>query len=374
MTDAALERFRQFLSRHGVAIAAVERDVLMHEMGATINRHRLTGRDEGIQAFNTSQLAGLVIGQTAWTRDQPFVTGLILSSLIDGDLVIYDVAMAEGLLPESWTWIKWAYGFTGDETELLNKLSDIAAVRERCGAVCLAIRNNAKAIGSRLLGEFCKAPLAKVYHHLLRTALSGPAAATLAAGELARLPDQLEVLFASDTDMTLAALVKASTLDHPETAVIPFKDAADEMTRIAIAQRHLERGRAAEALAAIKDLRVLSVTYDQAILIAALAALECHKFEMAEFYSRNIADVDTRLKIVSRIAQANGDPAAEMDALISLYERNPHDAQVFTILINALLRIGQTAMARALCAEAQERYIDDPVVEQTLRLVLSGNR
>lgn len=374
MSDAALDRFRLFLTRRGIATNVnSDRELLLHEMGATINRHRLTGKDEGMHAFNTSQLAGLVISQQGWTREQPFVTGLMLSALVDGDIDIFDAAKAEGLVPESWTWVAWAYGFSGSDQELLQKVGTIAPVRERSGAVCLAVRNNPKAISARLLGSYCTMQLAKVYHHLLNVALHGPQAAEIAASELTRLADRLEVLFAADTDATLARLVRASAIDHPEILIAPFKDAASDLTRTAVAQRHLERGRPSEALSLVKDLRFLSSAYDQAILVAALAALECQKYEMAEFFTRNIVDVDTRLKIVTRIAQATNNRAAELDALTTLYERNPHDSQIFVMLITALQRIGQTGMAAALCAEAQERYVNDPLVDRIIRSVLSSS-
>lgn len=122
----------------------------------------------------------------------------------------------------------------------------------------------------------------------------------------------------------------------------------------------------------VKDLRFLSSAYDQAILVAALAALECGKFEMAEFYCRNIADEDTRLKIVTRVAQASGDVGAEVDALTTLYERNQHDVQVFIQLINVLMRIGQTALVSALCADAQERFDGDPAINAIIRRVLTN--
>lgn len=373
MSDEALDRFRLFLMRRNATVAnTAERELLAHEMGATINRHRLTGRDEGMQAFNTNQLTGLVINQRGWSRTNPFVTGLMLSALVDDELDIFEAAKTEGLIPESWTWLSWALGFSGDDRELVQRLGTIAPTRERSGAACLAVRNNPKAVGPKLLGSFCSAALAKVYHHLLKVGLQGPNAAAIAAEELVRLAERLEVLFAADTDATLAALVRASTLDHPEILTAPFKDAASDFTRTSLAARHLERGRPADALALVKDLRFLSCAYAQAILIAALSALECRKFEVAEFYARNIADQDTRLKIVTRIAQATGDQAAELDALTALYERNPHDAQIFVMLINLLLRIGQHTMAAALCADAQERYDGDPLVARTIRSVLSA--
>lgn len=371
MSDEALDRFRGYLLKRA-PVTDLDQEVLRHEMGATINRHRLTGRDEGMQSFNTSQLCGLVVAQHGWTREQVFVTGLILSALVDGEFDIYQAAKDEGILPPSWNWLAWADGFSGTEAELVARLAAVPFDRERSGAVALATRNRPEAIGNQLLGDFCDPALATVYHRLLRLALTGPHADQIAAHELVRLVDHLEILFAADVDATLALLVRATSMDHPEILIAPFRDAAGELTRTALAQRHLERGRAQEALAMVKDLRFLSSAYDQAILVAALAALECGKFEMAEFYCRNIADEDTRLKIVTRVAQASGDVGAEVDALTTLYERNQHDVQVFIQLINVLMRIGQTALVSALCADAQERFDGDPAVNAIIRRVLTN--
>lgn len=374
MSDAALDRFRLFLSRRATALgvsANTERELLVHEMGATINRHRLTGRDEGMNAFNTSQLAGLVVAQQAWSREQPFVTGLMLSALIDGEVDIFDAAKDEGLLPPVWTWVAWAQDYHGDESDLRQRIHGIAAIRERCGAVCLAVRTCPAAIGVHLLGEFCQPVLAKVYHRLLAMALTGPSAGAIATHELKRLTQHLEVLFAADTDATLAALVRASDVDHPEVLTAAYQDAAGDLTCTAIAGRHLERGRPGEALELVRNLRFLSSAYDQAVVVAALAAIETGKTEMAEFYCRAIADENVRLKITTRLAQSTGDTATELDSLTTLYQRQPHDAQVFVQLINTLLRIGQTALAQALCAEAQERFFGDVLVERLVRSVLT---
>lgn len=370
MSDEALQRFRDFLVQRG-ATADASQELLRHEMGATLNRHRLTGGDEGIQSFNTSQLCGLVVAQTAWSREQAFVTGLMLSALIDGEHDIFAAAQAEGLIPAAWTWVSWADGFTGDATELRQRLSVIPHVREQCGAVCLATRTNPGCIGILVMSDFCHVPLATVYHHLLRKALAGPHAAAIATSELARLADHLEVLFAADTDATLAALVGACAIPHPEIMVAKFKDAAGDLTQAALAQRHLELGRPQQALELVKDMRFLSSAYDQAIVVAALSALECKKFEMAEFYCRSIPNEDTRLKIVTRVAQATGDPGVELDALTRLYERNPHDAQVFAQLVGLLMRIGQSALASALCADAQERFVGDAQVDRIIKRVLA---
>lgn len=370
MSDDAMVRFRTFLAGR-VGVADPDHELLRHEMGATINRHRLTGKDEGIQSFNTSQLSWLVVSNVGWTRTQTFVVGLMLSSLIDGDYEVFAKAKAEGLIPTNWQWVAWADGFSGTGPQLMAKLGTIADLRQRCGAACLAVRTSPAAITPGLLDLFCNETLATVYHVLLRTALRGPQATEIAKAHLTRLAERLDVLFAADTDATLAALVRASDLDQPDTVLQPFKDAAGDLTRVAVAQRLLERGRPQEALDRIKDLRFLSPAYDQAIIVAALAALECGKLEQVEFYTRNIADEDTRLKIVTRLAQARGDAAAEVDALSRLYERNHHDAPVFVQLINVLLRIGQTALAKALCADAQERFDGDAMVDAVIRRVLA---
>jgi hypothetical protein len=296
----------------------------------------------------------------------------MLSALVDGEYEVFAKAKAEGLLPASWTWVTWADGFTGNEQDLRNRLRKVSDLRQHCGAVCLAVRNNPAAIGQDLLKDFCSEKLATVYHHVLKKALTGPQAAAIATSQLALLSERLEVLFAGDTDLILATLVRASDLDHPDVMLASFRDAAGDLTRVAVAQRHLERGRPQEALALVKDLRFLSTAYDQAILVAALAALECRKFEMAEFYCRNIADEDARLKIVTRMAQASGDVGAEVDALTTLYERNQHDPQVFLQLVNVLMRIGQTALVQALCADAQERFYGEPAVEAIIRQVMAN--
>jgi hypothetical protein len=348
-----------------------QQEVLRHEMGATINRHQLTGQQEGINSFNTSQLSSVVASNAAWTRDHVMVHSLLVSALIDDDHDIFQSAKQYAIIPEKWTWVTWADGFSGNENDLCAQLKLITNPRERCGAVCLATRLNPNCIGKFLLNEFCHPHAATIYHCLLRRALTGSQAKTIATNELTRLATHLEVLFAENTDKTLAALVELSDSDHPEKLVAPFRDAVGEWTNTAIARRHLEHGRAKEALALVKDLRFLSPAYEQATMIAALAALETKQFEKAEFYSRSISDEDARLKIVTRLAQATGDAAAEIDALTCLYERHQRDAQIFVQLINALAKINQGDLIAALCADAQERFMDDAMVNGIIQRVLS---
>jgi hypothetical protein len=229
MSDTAFDQFRINLAVRE-DVDDIQHEVLRHEMNATVNRHRLTGRQEGVHSFNTSQLASLVKMNGLWTRDHVLVTSLYLSALIDDENDIFYDAMDKGILPSAWTWVTWARGFRGTEAELLQHISTITNVRERCGAVCLATVTAPHAIGSQILCDFCLEPLAKVYHRLLQRALSQPNCHAIANRELGQLAKQLEVLFASNTDVTLATLIQASNLDHPESVIAPFQDAAGDYT------------------------------------------------------------------------------------------------------------------------------------------------
>ncbi len=358
--------FIDFLLKHN-QVGDLESEALRHEMSATLNRNRLTGQEEGINAFNTAQLCWLVSGNPLWPADHPIVQALLLSCLIDDRLAIFREAQTHGLVPASWTWVAWADGFAGAEAELCERILAIPDTRQRCGAVCLATSGRPSSIGNELLGDFRLTTMAVVYHRLLGRALAGPRAAAIAEVELERLPERLEVLFAADTDATIAALIQASTLDHPERAIVRLVDATADFTRVAIARRHLERGRAAEALALVKDMRYLSSAYAEAILVAALSALECAQHAQAMVYCRSIPDEDLRLKVQTRIAQASGDTAGEVDALVDLYQRHPGDAQVFVQLVNVLDRIGRHDLSRDLCYRAQESFSGDPVVDRIVK-------
>lgn len=370
MSDTALDLFRASIFRDG-QVADLQQEVLRHEMNATLNRHRLTGQQEGMLSFNTSQLCWLVKMNPTWPRDHFLVIGLFLSALFDEEHELFYSAMDQGILPTAWTWVSWAKGFQGNADELLQKIATIPDIRARCGAASLATHTSPKAIGPQLLCDFCHPPLAKVYHRLLTRALTQPNCHIVAASELKRLATQLEVLFVCDTDAILAKLVQASDVDHPETLIAPFKDAAGELTLTAIASRHLERGRAAQALALIKDLRLLSPAYDQAVIVAALAALECGEHEKAEFYARNIDSEEVRLKITTRISQVTGNVAVEIDALSRLYEIHPQDPQIFVQLINALVRTDHLDLIAALCADAQERFMGNQQVDTLIQRFLT---
>jgi hypothetical protein len=370
MNDTAFDLFRANLLSHE-SVGDLQQEVLRHEMNATLNRHRLTGQQEGILSFNTDQLCWLIKTNPLWPRDHFLVAGLFLSALFDDEHEIFLSALEKGILPPSWTWVSWANGFQGNADELLQLIATIPDVRARCGAASLATHTSPKAIGQQLLCDFCHPPLAKVYHRLLTRALSQPNCHVVAASELKRLATQLEVLFVCDTDATLARLVQASNLDHPENLTAPFKDAAGEWTLTAIASRHLERGRSDQALALIKNLRLLSPAYDQAVIVAALAALECGLFEQAEFYARNIDSEEVRLKITTRISQVTGNVAVEIDALSRLYEIHPQDPQIFVQLINALVRTDHLDLIAALCADAQERFMGNQQVDTLIQRFLT---
>lgn len=369
MSDPIPGRFLNFLKQQ-IPSGDLVNEMLRHEMSATINRNRLTRQEEGIHSFNTEQLNLVVCSNPSWSRDHIIFQAMLISNLIDGRLATFREAQACELIPDSWTWVTWADGFAGSESELCVQLNTIQDPRHRGGAVCLASATRSDCIGIYLLAAFCHPSMAIVYHRLLAQVLAAPASAAtaaIAAHELERLGNQLEVLFTADTDVTIATLVQASDLDHPEHLIFRVQEATGDFTRTAIARRHLERGRASEALAQIKDLRFLSPAYEQAILVAALAALEMGKIEEARGYAKDIVPDDLRLKVQTRIAQASGDIEAEAEALIDLYERNPADVQVFVQLVNVLDRLQRFDLSRDLCYRAQESFSGDPVVEAIIK-------
>ena len=81
MSDVQFEQFRSMLAGRN-QVGELRHEVLRHEMSATINRHRLTGQQEGILSFNTSQLCWLTSLNPDWKRGHFLVLGLFLSSLI----------------------------------------------------------------------------------------------------------------------------------------------------------------------------------------------------------------------------------------------------------------------------------------------------
>jgi hypothetical protein len=366
MTTPDMPRFIGLLTRHN-RFGDLRDEALRHEMMATLNRNQLTQLEEGGLSFNSIQLCWIVTGNPTWTPEHPLVQSLLISALIEDRLEIFRDAQICGVVPATWTWVLWADGFAGSEEELIAQLKGLRDVKQRCGAACLATRRRAEAIGGRLLGEFRLATLALVYHLLLNRALATDHARSLAAGELAALHDSMEVLFAADTDQLIARLVTASDLDHPELVITSLQEACGDFTATAIARRHLERGRPREALGMVKDLRFLSPAFDQAIVVAALAALECADFPLCQNYASNIKDPGTRLRVLTRLAQACGDASTELSSLVALAHMNPRDGQVFVQLVNLLDRTKHSELARQVCMQAQERFTNDPLVEQLIR-------
>jgi tetratricopeptide (TPR) repeat protein len=361
--------FKNFLKNRGHQ-HELDYEVLRHDLGATMNRHRLTGRQEGMNSLNTEQLSVIVSSNNGVDQRHPMTRYLLLSALLDDDQELIAQAQLQGIIPQEWSWMTWADGYVGDSAKLYRLITEIPEMRERCGAVILATKKNANAISESLLNLFFTIPTAKTYMTLLARALTGSQRTYFANLGLRQLIDCLEILFSGDTDKFLAALIDASDLENPENALRPFHDAAGEWSLVACARRHLECGRPQQALHMVKDLRFLSPAYDQAVTVAALAALECRQYDMSELYCRSIEDVDLRLKIITRLAQANGDIAIEVDALTQLFERFPNDGQIFIQLTRALSQIGQTALVTGLCYEAQERYADDETIQQLIRQYL----
>jgi len=369
MKNVDLKSFKNFLNKR-YAAGNLTHEVLQHDLGATIHRNRLTGQKEGLTSLNTEQLSAVVGHNGGIDQNHDLTHYLLLSAMIDGDMELFEAASQTEVFPEQWSWLSWAKDYTGDADQLTRKLMDLGHVRERCAAVILATRNNPDAINEQTLNLFLRINTATTYVKILQRALRGTQKGKMAALGFQVLNQYKEILFSTDTDRMLAALVDASDIDDPQKILAPFQDAAGEWTQVACARRHLERGRPQRALDGVKDLRFLSTAYDQAITVAALAALELKQYEMVELYCRTIKDSDLRLKIVTRLAQDRQDIAMEVDALTQLFERHPHDSQIFVQLIHALGRIGQSELIKGLCYVAQERYVDDEMAQMMIKKYL----
>jgi hypothetical protein len=338
-------------------------DVLRHEMAAVMNRKRLTGQDEGLSAFNTDQLIWMAAGLPDDAPQVPqFVSAIAISGLIEGRPRFYDEAKASGYA--TWGWAVAVDGFTGSCDDLLAAIDRLCLIRERSGAVCLALRTAPAAAGSALLAAFRKADTGMVYHRILDQALAGraPDLPALAAGELAALASAPEVLFASDVDMRLATLVRASGRTDLDALLAPFGESADDLTRIAWARNYMDAGRPEDAARVVKDVRLLSPAWPEASIIAAAANLELGRFDRAAAIAPHIEDEPKRLMVQVRVAQASRDVAAEAEALARLHEIMPGDPDAALQLLGALHRLGQAEQARLLAAEMQERYLDRPEI------------
>jgi tetratricopeptide (TPR) repeat protein len=363
--------FKHFLNKR-YAAGNLTHEILQHDLGASIHRNRLTGLQEGLSSLNTEQLSVVVGHNKGIDQHHDLTHFLLLSAMVDGDMELFEKAEKFEVFPEEWSWLSWAKDYRGDAHELIKNVLALDYVRQRCAAVILATRDNPDAITEPLLNIFLNVNTATTYVKLVQRGLKGINKEKIVAIGFEVFNRYKEILFTTDTDRMLATLVDASDLDDPQQVLAPFQDAAGEWTQVACARRHLERGRPQRALDLVKELRFLSTAYDQAITVAALAALESKQYEMAELYCRTIEDIDLRLKIVTRLAQSRQDIALEVESLTQLFERNPNDGQIFVQLIHALNRVGQSALIKALCYQAQERYPDDSMAHMLIKKSLKA--
>lgn len=357
MTAPDMDQFRTYLLSL-MRDDDPQAEILRHEMSATLNRNRMTGLQEGIHSFNTDQLCWLLPSNPQWEASHWLVQGLVLSAVIDARWDIVDKAEACNVISELWTWWPIAKGFTGDQAALATLIQGQVEWRQRCGVVSLATRARPELITATLLLDFARADLSRVYYMLLVRGLKGPDGRNLARAALLQCANCPELIFAGDVDPTIAELVRVGQPEDPDLTLAPFKDVIGDLTKGAIAELELERGRPHDALRRLNGLRQLSVSYPRSVLVAVLAALESKNFEIVRRHLPHIPDAKLRFKIATRLAQAVNDPPAELDALTELYELDPNDASVFTQLITALDRMGQDEISRHLCFTNQERFLD----------------
>ena len=337
-------------------------EILRHEMGATLNRNRMTGLQEGIHSFNTDQLCWLLPSNPTWGPDHWMVQSLVLSAVIDDREDIVKAAEDCGLVPPAWTWWPLARHFDGTKFELHALYHTQTEWRLRCALVCLATRAHVELIDAQLLGWFARPDLAKVHHQLLSRGIRGPQGRELAQSALQQLASCPELLFVADVDPTLADLIRVAQPHDPDAVLAPFREAIGDFTKGAIAELELERNDPFAALRRLNGLRQLSVAYPRSVLVAVLAALEAKQFDLVRRHVIHIENPIDRLKISTRLAQADGDASAELAALTELYELVPSDPATFSQLIAALERLGQDDIARHLCFTNQERFLDEPAV------------
>jgi hypothetical protein len=347
-------------------------EILRHEMGATINRNRLTGLEEGINSFSTDQLCWLAMSNPAWSHGHPLVQALVLSAALDSRWDIVVEAERHRLIPDSWTWWGAAVGFPGSAPELLDFIQGQSEWRVRCGIAALATRGRPSLITPDLLLLFARQDLAKCYHQLLLHGLSGAPTQALANAALSHGANCPELFFVGDVDPLLADLVRLGKPENPDAALAPFREAIGDFTRAAAAELDLERGLFRSALQRLNGIRLLSLAYPRSVLVAVLAALESQEFAIVKKHLPHIADLPTRLKVQTRLAQAENDTAGELDALTELHALTPGDGSVFGQLITVLERLGQDEIARHLCFTNQERFLDEPVLMQIIRRHTGG--
>ncbi len=350
----------------------LESEILRHEASSAINRHQLTKGDEGLSSFNTNQLAWMCLQKKVISPDAPIHHSLLISCMIDGNIAAIDRFVAAGYIPEDWQWFLDIYNFNGTADDAWTIIQNITDTRDRAGASCLLALRCPSAVTTKLCDLYFAENTGTVYLRLVQHGLTGDNAQLIADKALSLMHKQPAVLYAIESDSIIADCLRYASDNQHENILKLYGPACGDHTAVARARRQLESGKAEEALQTIGDIRFLSDVFPQAAIIGTLARVELGQWDGAAILNEHIEDTVLQLKIKTRIAQAQQDLHAEMTALLELQQCEPNDPSVFAQLLSALQKSGNPDIAKKLCYENQERFLDEPIIMQFINQTLSS--
>lgn len=346
----------------------LSREILRHEMSATMHRFQTTKTDTGVSSLNTAQLAWCVCGATDKDTlvEHPVFAAFLTSALFDGHPEVIKKADDLGLIPKTLPWVEWAIKFKGTSKDLLDKLAGSNLVRNTAGAAALAAHHCPDAVSGEMLKLFANKSMTKAFNQLALTGLTGANRHEVAETALTIYASNPEILFSGSVDSLLAQMISHSRPTEVDNLIRPFDGAIGERTRAAVAESKLRAGQPKHALELVKDQRLLSPAFGQSALIASLACLELNDIVQAERYAAHVEDQVTKMKIQTRIAQSRGDYAQELELLVDLHENDQSDPDTFMQLLTSLDRMGQHQMSRELCLARQELFLDNDLIKQQI--------
>jgi hypothetical protein len=177
------------------------------------------------------------------------------------------------------------------------------------------------------------------------------------------------VLASVETDELLSTLVSVSA-EHPQTTLAPFAGWYADRTVMAAAEWHLEHGEANAAIDLCRSLRPYGPCFEQAHLVAGLAACELGDVNRAQDIWRSMEAGVRADALHLRLASLR--PALLSDEDVELLVRRiPADRpQSFFAAIKLLIERGSLATARAIGAQRGSEFPQPEI--QALIAVLGG--
>lgn len=371
MTTADYTSFRAHLDER-YPKKGLEQELLIHELGATLNRHSKISTDtSGFDRLNTAQLAHLLSHGNNIEAQHFIREALLLSAMIDGDLNTVDRAIDCHLIPARWGWLTEARAFTGDENAALRLLQATDRIREKCSLACLMARSRPECIGERFLLLFNKDRTSRALARLIDIALDREDPTAIADFVLRWFKGIAVHLLDGHLDHILYRTVRHCREQNPHVVLAPHPMAIGERTRLALAEHAIRSQDYKRAVDYASGTRLLSQTFPRMAIIGTLALIEARSWDQALQASEHIEDLTTRLQCQVRIAQATGNTELELARLVDLHERDNSDPATFMQLLQCLDRLGQQDLARELSLKNQEQFLDQPEVMQVLQAYIA---